>query len=127
VAETVDAEPGTVMILEGNDRVRISDTAYDPKVAGVISGAGEYRAAVVLDHRGRTAGRRPLALVGKVLCKVDASTAPIEVGDLLTTSARPGHAMKAVDQQRSFGAILGKAMSSCASGTGIVAVLVGLG
>jgi hypothetical protein len=127
VAETADVEPGTVMVLEGNDRVRVSDAAYDPKVAGVISGAGEYRPGVVLDHHGHTASRQPLALVGKVFCKVDASTGPIEVGDLLTTSARPGHAMKAADQQRSFGAILGKAMGSCASGTGMVAVLVGLG
>ena len=81
---------------------------------------------VVLDHQGTEPNRQPLALVGKVLCKVDASDTPIELGDLLTTSSRPGHAMKAVDPQRAFGAVLGKAMGSCRSGTGVVPVLVAL-
>ena len=38
----------------------------------------------------------PLALVGKVYCKVNAQYAPVEVGDLLTTSPTLGHAMRAV-------------------------------
>lgn len=126
VAELESVEPGTVMVLEGVDRVRVSDSAYDCKVAGVISGAGDYRPGVVLDHQGNEARRQPLALVGKVLCKVDASLVQIEVGDLLTTSPTPGHAMKAADPGRAFGAVLGKAMGSCANGFGLVPILVGL-
>ena len=58
-----------------------------------------------------TAARtRPIApavrAVGKVFCKVDADFAPIETGDLLTSSATPGHAMKASDPQRAFGAVI---------------------
>jgi hypothetical protein len=52
----------------------------------------------------------PLALTGKVYCKADAQYAPIEVGDLLTTSSTAGHAMKATDHDRAFGAVLGKAL-----------------
>ena len=52
----------------------------------------------------------PVALVGKVYCKVDASYSPIEVGDLLTTSLTPGHAMKANDHVKAFGAVIGKAL-----------------
>jgi hypothetical protein len=80
----------------------------------------------VLGHDGQHAGRQPLALVGKVFCKVDASYAPIDVGDLLTTSPTPGHAMKATDPGQSFGAVLGKAMASCDAGAGLVPILVGL-
>jgi len=41
---------------------------------------------------------------------VDASYGAIEVGDLLTTSPTPGHAMKADDPMKAFGAVIGKAL-----------------
>jgi hypothetical protein len=93
-------EPGTVMVLDANGTLRASDESYDRKVAGVISGAGDYRPGVILDHRESSEGRLPLALVGKVYCKADATWGPIEIGDLLTTSPTPGHAMKASDSTR---------------------------
>ena len=67
-----------------------------------------------------------LALMGKVFCKVDASYGPIEVGDLLTTSDTPGHAMKAFDHRKAFGAVIGKALGPITSGQGLVPVLVAL-
>jgi len=70
--------------------------------------------------------RVSVALVGKVYCKVDAAYARIEVGDLLTTSPRPGYAMKANDQGRAFGAVIGKALAPLESGTGLVPILVAL-
>jgi hypothetical protein len=36
------------------------------------------------------------------LCKVDASDTLVRVGDLLTASSTPGHAMKASDPSREF-------------------------
>jgi len=42
---------------------------------------------------------------------VDAERAPIAVGDLLTTSDTPGHAMKAVDPVRSFGSVIEEALN----------------
>jgi hypothetical protein len=66
----------------------------------------------------------PIALVGKAHCKVDAELSPIEVGDLLTTSAKPGYAMKASDPLKAFGAVIGKALRPLATGEGLIPVLV---
>jgi hypothetical protein len=65
-----------------------------------------------------------VALFGKVFCRVDATEAPIGVGDLLTTSSVAGHAMKATDRARMAGAIVGKALAPLASGCALVPVLV---
>jgi hypothetical protein len=119
-------EPGAVMVLDENGILRASNKAYDRKVAGVISGAGDYRPGLILDRRESSSGRLPLALVGKVYCKVDAAFGAIEVGDLLTTSETPGHAMKATDQFKAFGAVIGKAMGSLGTGRGLIPILIAL-
>jgi hypothetical protein len=118
-------DPGSVVVLAGGDHVAVSREPYDHRVAGIVSGAGDYRPGIVLDRK-PDAGRCPLALSGKVWCKVDADAAPVEVGDMLTTSATPGHAMKAVDPARAFGAVIGKALAGLESGRGLVPVLVAL-
>ncbi|MBX1712591.1 hypothetical protein I9C95_04940, partial [Campylobacter jejuni] len=66
------------------------------------------------------------ALVGKVYCFADATTDPIRVGDLLTTGDRRGHAMRIVDGERAFGAVLGKALAPLPAGSGLIPVLVAL-
>lgn len=119
------AEPGCVVVLAGDDRICVSREAYDRKVAGVVSGAGSYRPALVLDHR-EDVTRRALALSGKVWCKVDAGFGAIAVGDMLTTSPTPGHAMHAADPVRAFGAVIGKALGSLKSGRGLLPILVAL-
>jgi hypothetical protein len=119
-------DAGTVMVVVEDGALRPSAKAYDRRVAGVISGAGEYRPALILDRRSSADGRLPIALVGKVYCKVDADNGAIEVGDLLTTSPTPGHAMKASDPSRAFGAVLGKALRSLKSGKGMIPILVAL-
>jgi len=65
-------------------------------------------------------------LVGKVYCKVDSRYAAIEVGDLLTTSPTPGHAMKALDREQAFGAVIGKALRPLAEGQGLIPILIAL-
>ncbi|WP_433355486.1 hypothetical protein ACQP25_16865 [Microtetraspora malaysiensis] len=120
-----DTGPGTVMVLDGVDRVRISDRPYDRRVAGVVSGAGEYRPGVIMGHRGPATGSA-LALLGKVYCKVDASFAPVETGDLLTTSPTPGHAMKVTDPAEAFGAVIGKAMAPLNHGCDLIPILIAL-
>ena len=119
-------EPGTVMVFTKDGSVIESNTAYDKKVAGVVSGAGNYRAGIVLDRRMSRNKRVPLALMGKVYCKVDAEFSEIEVGDLLTTSPRPGHAMKAVDPLKAFGTIIGKSLGSLSEGRRLLPILVSL-
>jgi hypothetical protein len=68
----------------------------------------------------------PVALTGKAFCKVDAKYAPIEVGDLLTTSPTPGHAMKASDPLKAFGAVIGKALCPLKEGTSLIPILIAL-
>jgi len=70
--------------------------------------------------------RFAVAMIGTVYCKVDAHFGRIEVGDLLTTSDTPGHAMKAADPSRAFGAIIGKALVPFTEGRGLIPVLVAL-
>jgi hypothetical protein len=79
-------EPGTVVVIDEEGAVRESRDAYGKNVAGVISGAGEYRHAIVLVKRPSVKYRVPVALLGKVYCKVDSDYSPVQVGDLLTTS-----------------------------------------
>ena len=126
VADTQHAVPGSVMVLDDNGGVRLSEHAYDRRVAGVVSGAGECRPAIVLGHDAANSRTRPLALMGTVYCMADASTAAIGVGDMLTTSAIPGHAMKATDATRAFGAVIGKALRPLQCGRGLVPILVAL-
>jgi len=119
------ADPGNVVVLAGDGQVRVSEEPYDRRVAGIVSGAGNYRPGIVLDRQ-TDANRCPLALTGKVWCKVDADCAPIETGDMLTTSSTPGHAMRASDHARAFGAVIGMALTSLPAGRGLILVLVSL-
>ncbi|MGK5169325.1 hypothetical protein [Geodermatophilus sp. CPCC 205761] len=59
-------------------------------------------------------------------CKVDADIAPVEVGDLLTTSPTSGHAQKVTDRSRAPGTVLGKALAPLPGGRGTIPVLVAL-
>jgi hypothetical protein len=119
-------EPGTVMTLNDDATLTPSEMPYDRRVAGVVSGAGSFRPAMVLDKRDGSTNRVPVALLGKVFGKVDASESPIAVGDLLTTSFTAGHAMKATDRDRAFGVVLGKALGSLNKGRALVPILVAL-
>jgi hypothetical protein len=126
IASSTQIDPGTVMVLTDDGTLQPSQEAYDRKVAGVISGAGDYKPGLILGRRDSSAERMPLALVGRVYCRVDARYAPIEVGDLLTTSPTPGHAMRAADPLKAFGAVIGKALRPWRLGQGLVPILVAL-
>jgi hypothetical protein len=120
-------EPGTVVVLAASDGTLCeSERPYDRRVAGVVSGAGAFKPGIVLDARSSDSVRVPVALVGKVYCKVDASYGRIDVGDPLTTSATLGHAMVASDTSKASGAILGKALRPMVQGVGLIPVLVTL-
>ncbi len=117
--------PGSVVVLRDDGGVGVSERAYDTRVAGVVSGAGGYRPAIVLGAgRARSSSRVRVALTGRVACRVDAAQRPVRVGDLLTTSSRRGHAMVAESGARAVGSVVGKAMGSLPDGTGLVPMLV---
>lgn len=126
IAGLAKVEPGTVMVIDSEGALRESDRAYDKRVAGVISGAGNFKPGIVLDKQESSRNRMPIALLGKVYCKVDAQYGAIEVGDLLTTSPTPGYAMKADDPMKAFGSVIGKALKSLAGGEGLIPILIAL-
>jgi len=113
-------------VIADEGSLQLSRCPYDKKVAGVISGAGNLKPGIVLDRQEPREDRVPVALMGKVECKVDAQYGPVEVGDLLTTSPTPGHAMKADDPLKAFGAVIGKALRPLKSGQQLVPVLIAL-
>jgi hypothetical protein len=121
-----EVDPGDVVVIGEREQMRLCRDAYDRRVAGVISGAGDCRPGVVLGRRTSTHPRMAVALSGMVWCKVDAEEEPVDVGDLLTTSATPGHAMKAIDPLKAFGAVIGKALHPLAGIQGLIPVLIAL-
>jgi hypothetical protein len=123
-AEALD--PGTVLVIDDDGTLRQSEKAYDRRVAGVVSGAGTFKPGIVLDRCGDGEGRTTIALIGKVYCKVDADSGSIAVGDLLTSSATPGHAMKVADPLKGVGSVIGKALKPLATGRGLLPILVAL-
>lgn len=107
--------PGSVVIFDETQqgRVRLAETPYDKKVAGVISGAGKYFAGVCLLQEELAKGAMPVAQAGSVEVL---AIGPIEVGDLLTSSRAPGFAMAAKNRRKREGAVIGKAVTSLHAG-----------
>jgi hypothetical protein len=126
VCESTKIDAGSVLIIDAENpgKLAISDKPYDSKVAGIVAGAKCQGSGVRL---GAGQFDYDVALAGRVYCNVDATEAGVEPGDLLTTSATPGYAMKSTDYARAQGAILGKAMESLEKGQkGQILVLVTL-
>lgn len=128
-AAGVEVEPGMVVSLDPANpgKLLLSSKSFDRTVAGIVSGAGGIKPGMFMGQKGTVAdGKHPVALTGRVYCYVDASNGAVQVGDLLTTSDTPGHAMKVADPAKAAGAIIGKAMTNLESGRGLVLVLVSL-
>lgn len=127
ISNGAQVESGTVLVIDERHegQLCVSHHAYDTKVAGVVSGARGLEAGITLTPSAHQVGGQNVALSGRVYVLADASNGPIHVGDLLTTSSTPGHAMKA-EAVRAAGAVLGKAMSSLETGRGMVLALVSL-
>lgn len=126
ICDTEQIEPGTVMVLGEKGKLEQTQKAYDKRVAGVVSGAGDYKPGIVLDKQEFSTSRKPIALLGKAFCKVDAGHGAIEIGDLLTSSPTLGHAMKASDPLKAFGAVIGKALRPLTEGQGLIPILIAL-
>ena len=112
-----DYEPGTVLVLGGEQEVTITNTKGDTRVAGIITTNPAHLMNSELEGE-FIAG---VALQGRVPCKV---LGVVKKGDILVTSAIPGHAI--VDNNPKIGSIIGKAVGDkLDDGKGIVEVLVG--
>jgi hypothetical protein len=116
-----DVAAGMVVVLGDDGEVHPCDQDYDARVAGIVSGAGGVKPAIVLDRHDDSAH---VALIGKVWCFADAALAAIRPGDLLTSSSTVGHCRRVDEPARAFGAVVGKALTPLLAGRGMVRVLV---
>lgn len=115
ISKEREASSGCVLVIDPKNpgKLRLSDEAYDTKVAGIAAGGKGLGSGVRL---GGEEFDCDVALAGRVYCNVDATETAVRPGDLLTTSATAGYAMKVLDHIRAQGAILGKAMESLEQG-----------
>jgi hypothetical protein len=118
--------PGTVVTIHESGAVGPCTAPYDNRVVGVIAGAESFRPGILMDRRPGAPDRGPVAVMGKVFCKADASYGPIAAGDLLTTSPTTGHAMRVAEPGHAFGAVIGKALECLPSGHGLIPIVVAL-
>ena len=109
-------QPNDVVMIDKTGGIRLSDAPNSTAVIGVIS----VNPAQIL--REELPNSVPVALSGTVPCKVTTENGPIYPGDLLTTSSKPGYAMKANPPM--VGTIVGKAMEKLEEGEGTVMVFV---
>lgn len=132
-AESVNAsgdresyEPGDVLVLSDDTTTDIAKSVgpYSTSVAGIYSTKPGIVGRRQLTPK--SDAEVPMAMVGIVPTKVSAENGPIHRGDLLVTSSMMGYAMKGTDRSRMLGAVVGKAMGSLESGTGVIEVLVTL-
>jgi hypothetical protein len=128
VAASAQLPTGTVVVLDStkSNQVTSSTQAYDTCVAGVVSG----QPGIALGERGN--GKVLVATTGRVMVQVDATRAPIHIGDLLVTSDVSGVAMKSVPVDLGGvkihrpGTIIGKALEPLEKGSGEILVLLSL-
>jgi len=119
---------GTVVVLDTghSNQVVASSRSYDTRVAGVVSA----KPAVILGEGGQ--GKVMVATTGRVRVKVDATSAPIRVGDLLVTSDKEGIAMRSQPLDLGGtpihrpGTLIGKALEPLEKGVGEILVLLSL-
>ncbi|KKS35298.1 MAG: putative outer membrane protein [Parcubacteria group bacterium GW2011_GWC2_42_12] len=114
-------EAGTVLVMGDNGyrSAKVSYQPYDHTVIGVVSD----NPAIIM---GKAAGENKaiVAIVGVIKVKVTDSNGKIRPGDLLTTSATAGYAMKATENK--IGTIIGKALEDLKGERGEIMVLVNL-
>ncbi len=107
-------QPGDVVCLTTDYKVKKCDSKANPAVAGVVS----EKPTIIGNSQN---GKYAVGIVGIVKTKVKG---PIKSFELLTTSSKKGYAEKA--SINDFGAILGKAMQPCYKSECKINVLIGL-
>jgi hypothetical protein len=109
-------EPGTVLVFGGDKEVTTTTQINDTRSAGVVTTNPAY-----IMNSEQTGIKVCIALAGRVPCRV---VGRVKKGDMLTTSATPGHAVKALSP--TLGAVIGKALEDKDYGeAGVIQVAVG--
>ena len=114
--------PGEVLVIGSDGLLNRANQPYQTSVVGVYSTQPGFLAGAG-DENADLSGQIPLAVMGVVPVKVTAENGPIHLGDLLSSSSTPGHAMRAgVDPEP--GTIIGKALEPWETGNGVIQMLV---
>jgi len=147
-----DTEPADVVVAdpENDESVIKSSKPFDSSVVGVISTDPHMVMGMELVMNEETGemyedvNAAQLTVTGRIPVKVTDENGPIQRGDLLTTSSKPGHAMKwslldvnqakdfeelksiLAENERRHHSILGKALGSYESGDGEIIALLSL-
>lgn len=129
VAEYVPAneslEPGDVVEIDAENGAafRLSSHPNSTAVGGVISTRPGLNLNDSVSEQQAAKGMPRLALSGRVPVKVTSENGAIHAGDLLVSSSRPGHAMRAPESPRA-GTVIGKAMQKLDRDSGQIEMLV---
>lgn len=129
----LNGSPISIFRGENNDipvpEVTLADKENDKAVIGIIDGGP-------MDNIETNVGSKEQNVIspGEKLhivtlgafsnCKADATNEPIEVGDLLTSSSKPGHVRKTSNPK--LGTVIGKALEPLEEGTGSISVFVNI-
>ena len=109
-------EAGTVLVFGGDKEVTTTTMINDTRSAGVVTTDPAY-----IMNADQTGIKVCIALAGRVPVKV---IGRVNKGDMLTTSATPGYAVRANDPK--LGAVIGKALEDKDYGeAGVIQVAVG--
>ncbi|MBN2041722.1 MAG: hypothetical protein JW864_16925, partial [Spirochaetes bacterium] len=106
---------------KGKSILKRSTVKYSKSVIGIVSG----NPTVIINNSGLKKKIYPIALTGKVLCRIDAREKPVKAGDLIVTSGTPGCGMAGViDSFNKIGTVIGKALDNLDKGIGTIPVFV---
>ena len=111
-------EAGTVLIFGGEEEVTESTQRLDKRIAGIVSTDPAYLMNSALENS------VAVGLQGRVPCKV---VGEIRKGDLMVSSATPGHAEAWRDESNPpAGSVIGKALENkTGAGADVIEVVVG--
>ena len=115
---------------EQNFKIKKSAKPYDIKVIGVVS----TQPAIVIEG-GRIVAmgggfsqnntlKPAVALAGRVPVKITDENGFIRVGDLITSSSKPGHGMKCADELKCLNSVVGMALENQKESNDLILVMV---
>ena len=123
VDEVEFISPGDILSVsdEGNGVLTRSRREYSRNIIGIVAGNPSIR----IDNSGAEKGVYPVALAGRVMCKVDARNNPVNPGDLIVAANTPGCGMSGkIDSFEKIGTVIGKALDRLDDGIGIIPVFI---
>jgi fibronectin-binding autotransporter adhesin len=123
----IPLEAGDVVAIQPDQPAGIgkSSSRYQKNLLGIVS----TQPGLILGPKGEADNAYPIALSGRIPVKITDENGPIRVGDLLTSSSRPGYAMRATTAGAVLGRVLNEpeGMTSCDAPMPDMATAVGDG